>query len=86
MNKTLICESPANPEKKPGISYWIEWGKWYGATTVDPKKFGGHAYDNGGYEHGVRTCLCGCYMGSSSSSGPVNPFGACPENPLHDLT
>lgn len=65
-----------------GHSIWIEDGFWYTAPTVDPTKFGGHAYDNGGYAQGVRDCLCGASMHDSSSSGPVDPFGACPNNPL----
>ena len=64
-----------------GWSKWIENGIAYKAKTVNPKKFNGHAYDNGGFEQGIRDCSCGCYMGGFSSGGPVDPFGACPNNP-----
>jgi hypothetical protein len=70
-----------NPKAEPGFSIWIEHGKWFTAPTVDSEKFGGHAYDGGGYEAGIRECICGCHMGGSSSSGPVDPFGPCPLNP-----
>lgn len=80
--KTFLgtSEKGFTPIAQPGYSLWIEWGKWYTAPTVDPEKFGTHAYDGGGYERGIRECLCGCHMGESSSSGPVDPFGACPCN------
>lgn len=82
--KTLVCKSSENPDPKPkrGYSIWIEWGTYYTAKRVSKKKFGGHAYDDGGYERGHRDCTCGCCMGSSSSSGPVDPFGPCPDNPI----
>lgn len=67
--------------EEPGWSYWIEYGHWYKAPTVDPNKFGPHTYAMPG-RSGIGTCrLCGCYMGDYSSSGSVDPFGACPENP-----
>lgn len=66
---------------KRGWAAWIESGTWFTARKVDPKKFGKHAYDNGGYEQGIRECPCGCFMGSYSSSGPVDPWGPCPKNP-----
>lgn len=69
------------PKVKRGWSVWIESGTWYTAPTVDRRSFGGHAYDNGGYEEGIRDCSCGCFMLSSASGGPVNPFGPCPKNP-----
>jgi len=82
--KIFIGTSAAPPEgigssflKKEGFSYWIEWGRWYEAPTVDPSKFGAHDY-----EPGIGSCKCGCHMGDSNSSGPVDPFGACPCNPL----
>jgi len=65
-------------DAKPGYSVWIEYGIYYQAPTVDPNKFGPHDYEIG---YGTGTCECGCYMGSSSSSGDCDPFGACPENP-----
>ena len=70
------------PEPQPGYAVWIENGVWYTAPKIDPARFGGHAYDNGGFEMGIRDCPCGCYMLSASSAGPVDPFGACPENPI----
>ena len=76
-------EYPGGPEPKEGYSVWIESGVWYTSPTVDPKKFGGHAYDDGGYEQGIRDCSCGTYMlGSSSGGQTVDPFGACPNNPI----
>ena len=83
--KTVIGPSSEHrdPQPKPGFSIWIENGIYYTAPSIDEKRFGGHAYDNGGYEHGVRNCPCGCYMGSESSAGPVDPFGPCPMNPLN---
>lgn len=77
---TTLEEAQKEPQK--GYSYWIEWGNWYKCPIVDPTKFGGHDYDNGGYERGIHNCTCGCYMGESHSSGPCDPFGACPENPI----
>lgn len=71
-----------DPEKllKPGYSYWIEYGVYYQAPTVDPVKFGPHDYAQPG-GHYLDDCKCGCKMYSSSSSGDCDPFGACPENP-----
>ena len=70
----------AKPTVPKGWSTWVEWGTWYKARTVDPKKFYGHRYQ-GGYEKGIGECICGCYMGDCSSSGEVDPFGACPHRP-----
>lgn len=84
--KEVIGDSGKHdPEKevKPGFAWWIESGVYYQAPKVDPEKFGSHAYDGGGYERGIRDCPCGCYMLSCSSGGPVDPFGACPENPIN---
>lgn len=67
----------SDPQMRPGWSRWIESGVWFCAPTVDPEKFGGHAYGDGTGE-----CPCGCSMYSASSGGPVDPFGACPSNPL----
>lgn len=67
----------ANKEVKKGFSWWIENGVYYQSPTVDPNKFGPHTYNNG---DGTGDCPCGCYMGGCSSSGPVDPFGDCPEN------
>jgi hypothetical protein len=71
----------ADPRKpqKPGFSTWIENGVWYQAPTVDPAKFGPHDYHKKWPQ--ITMCKCGCRMGSESSSGPVDPFGACPSNP-----
>lgn len=76
-------ELKVSPDDTDTHAVWVEWGVWYTAPTVDKARFGGHAYDNGGYERGIRNCPCGCHMGSSSSSGPVDPWGPCPENPLN---
>lgn len=78
--KQFLRESSrVTPKPKRGYAIWIEWGKWYTAKKVNPKKFGEHAYAGG---YGLGHCDCGCEMGQSSSSGPVDPFGACPLNPL----
>lgn len=69
------------PDVEKGHSIWVENGVVCTAPTVDRARFGGHAYDNGGYEKGIRDCSCGAYMLSSSSAGPVDPFGPCPLNP-----
>ena len=69
------------PEAEEGQTVWVENGTVCTAPIVDENKFGGHAYDNGGYEQGIRDCPCGAYMLSSSSAGPVDPFGPCPLNP-----
>lgn len=71
-----------HPPKEDGCSVWLESGEWFAAPTIDRAKFGGHDYDNGGYAQGIRDCKCGAYMLSSSSAGPVDPFGACPLNPI----
>lgn len=68
------------PQK--GWSTWTENGVRYTAPTVRKDRFGGHAYDDGGYDQGINNCACGCSMYSFSSSGPVDPFGPCPKNPL----
>jgi hypothetical protein len=66
---------------KPGWSLWIEGGVWYTSEEVDQNKFGPHDYNvEGEFEKGLRKCKCGCSMYSSSSNGPVDPFGPCPEN------
>jgi hypothetical protein len=70
-----------NPKVRRGWSLWIENGVWFKARTVDKRRFGGHDYDNGGFEQGIRKCKCGCFMGGWSSDGPVDPFGPCPLNP-----
>lgn len=80
--KRLLAANENVDPPPEGFDVWIENGVWYIAPEVDPKRFGGHAYANGGYERGVRDCPCGCHMLSSSSGGPCDPFGACPENPL----
>lgn len=67
-----------------GYARWVENGVWYQAPVVDPQKYGGHDYDNGGFDRGIRDCACGCRMDLSSSGGPVDPFGACPMNPKDD--
>lgn len=79
--KTFLCDSgPITPKPQRGYAIWIEWGKWYTARKVNPKKFGPHRYD--GWDRHTGNCSCGCYMGRHDSSGPVDPFGACPNNPL----
>jgi|CXWL01.1.fsa_nt_gi hypothetical protein len=70
------------PKPKRGYDIWIEDGTWYTARKISTKNFGGHSYDNGGFKRGERFCTCGCFMGGWSSDGPVNPFGACPLNPI----
>ena len=71
-----------NPVPEPGYSTWIESGTWFTAPTVDKKAYGKHAYMVGNnFERGVRDCACGCWMLSSASGGPVDPFGRCPMNP-----
>jgi len=76
-NSCDVCE----PKVKKGYSLWIEWGRWFIAPTVDSKQFGRHSYDDEmATYHGIHDCSCGCYMGSSASSGPVDPFGPCPMN------
>lgn len=81
--KTKIIDSKnkkfSNPKMPKGWSQWVEQGIWYKARSVNKRKYGGHHYDNG---DGTGDCICGCYMGDSSSSGPVDPFGPCPMNPL----
>ncbi len=79
--KTEIGRDCPQPKPKRGYSIWIENGVWYSAPRVSAKKFGSHAYDNGGYEKGIRDCPCGCHMGGYTSGGPVDPFGPCPFNP-----
>jgi len=75
--KTKIGDSAThkNPKPKKGWSVWIEEGVYFTAPTIDPCLFYDHDY--AGNEH-CGSCRCGCQMGSSSSSGPVDPFGACP--------
>lgn len=79
--KTEIGSSSEHKDPKPkrGWSLWIENGVWFTSPKVSPRSFGKHDY-NGGYRKGIRDCRCGCFMLSSSSGGPVDPFGACPKN------
>lgn len=83
--KFLIGDSGKFPNPKPrkGWDIWIENGEWFACKSVNPKKFNGHNYDNG---DGTGRCICGCRMGDCSSSGPVDPFGACPKNPTFVFT
>lgn len=62
-------------QPQEGWSKWIEDGEWFTAAIVSPDKYGAHSYAGG-----IGFCACGCYMGSCASSGPVDPFGACPKN------
>jgi len=84
LQKGKIEVGPATDENKKlipnGWSHWVEDGMLYKAKTVDAKKFGGHTYDNGGFDQGVRDCVCGCSMGSFNCFGFVDPFGPCPAN------
>lgn len=82
-NKTVLghATGPDRPKGKKGYAVWIESGVWYTAPEVERDKFGGHTYADGGYELGIRLCACGCVVAPSSSAGPVDPFGPCPENP-----
>ena len=85
-SKTKIGDSSTHPDPKVkrGWSLWIENGVWFTAPTVNRRRFGSHAYGGEEYDYGLRECSygCQCHMGSSSSGGPVDPFGACPLNPL----
>jgi hypothetical protein len=77
-----IRKAAEDVEKKwnrKGHDVWHEQGGMKHALRVNPKKFGGHDYGDHG---GTNDCAyqCGCWMGSCSSGGPVNPFGACPKN------
>jgi hypothetical protein len=72
------------PRPRPGWSIWVESGEWFTAPTVDPQQFGAHAYAGEAFAK-VRDCPCGCWMLASSSGGPVDPFGACPLNPMVQL-
>ncbi len=62
-----------------GFAWWIENGVILMGPKVDRDKFGPHSYPN----KGIGKCShgCGCRMSASSSSGTVDPFGACPNNP-----
>lgn len=64
--------------KKEGHAVWYEDGKVCHAPKIPEGIFGPHKYPrlgSGSCEYG-----CGCWMGSSSSDGPVDPFGPCPKN------
>ena len=69
------------PKAKRGWSLWCEWGTWYTAKKVSKSQFGGHAYAGKAFLQGIRSCSCGCHMSGCMSSGPVDPFGPCPNNP-----
>ena len=62
-----------------GHDTWVENGKLRHAPAVDPKTHGDHHYPGSG----TRDCFygCGCWAGPARSSGPVDPFGPCPNNP-----
>lgn len=77
-----LRETVAAEEKRwtdQGHEVWYEYSGMKHAPKVDAKKFGPHSYD----EDGTSDCAhkCGCWMGPAASGGPVNPFGACPNNP-----
>ena len=78
--KTLIISDAT--KKTDEMAEWVEWGVWKKAPIVDPRFHGGHGYT---YE-GTSDCKfgCGCFMGESSSGGPVDPFGSCPKNPYNN--
>lgn len=63
-----------------GHDVWVENGDVKHAPRIPAEVFGPHSYA----EDGTSDCGygCGCWMGSSSSGGPVNPFGCCPHNPI----
>jgi len=63
-----------------GFAVWFEDGNLKYAKKINPKEFGRHQYDSG---H-TSDCAygCGCWMGSFRSGGRVDPFGACPNNPI----
>ena len=70
------------PKPEPGFAVWCEYTTgWRTAPIVDPDKFGPHTFD--GPLGVIGTCSCGAWMSSSYSGGPVDPFGACPNNPKH---
>ena len=75
-------QTEVEPGHQPqsGWSVSVDWGKWYTAPSVNGQQFGPHRYG----QHGTGPCACGCSMSVSSSSGPVDPFGACPANPKND--
>lgn len=82
MTKINLGESGyKNPECPNGYAMWIEDGIWFAAPKVDNEKFGPHEYDN---NHRCKY-KCGCNMFPYSSDGPVDPFGACPMNPILHL-
>jgi hypothetical protein len=70
-------EQIPNPRLRDGWSLWIENRTWCVAPKIDPEHFGKHAYMDD-----MGDCPCGCIMNQTSSSGPVDPFGPCPLNPL----
>lgn len=61
--------------------YYIESGNRK-SSRVDARKFGPHHYPDA--PDGTSDCKygCGCWAGPHNSGGPVDPFGACPKNPL----
>ncbi len=74
-------DQPVKP--KPGFSVWIECGVWYTAPKLLKKDFGPHTFNMPhAFDDGVRDCPCGCWILSSSSGGPIDPFGPCPLNPI----
>ena len=86
-SEQLAIPAPPSPQqlaiedaKAKGLAYWIENGTVCTCTPVDGTLFGSHHYTMDGTSdcaHG-----CGCWMGGFASGGPVDPFGACPRNPL----
>jgi hypothetical protein len=69
--------------EKEGHDVWVEHGKVKHCPHIPTELFGQHDY--GDYE-GTSNCKngCGCWAGPSSSGGPVDPFGACPHNPINN--
>lgn len=67
--------------QEQGHDIWRENGVLNHAKRVDPDKYGSHDY---GHKDGTSDCNyhCGCWMGPAHSGGPIDPFGACPENPI----
>lgn len=78
-------ESPAEPAKEAvEMASWVENGVRKTAPKVDADKFGRHSWAENqgeGYLFGECAYGCGCEMYQSSSKGPVDPFGPCPNNP-----
>ena len=76
--KAAIAEAESR-----GLAWWIEKGEVKSAPKIDGRNFSTHNYGGSKSQFQLGRCIygCGCEMYQTTSYGPVDPFGPCPNNP-----